>query len=118
MAKVPDRYVLTGQVLRRLRKEKGFTLEELAERAEISVSYLSHIERGTRQAPLTTLESLAQILGLGLYDLFTQAAGAPTARETPSTYDAKIQTILKTLTEKEKKGLHGLLKQFHRHGGR
>ena len=55
MGKTPDSYALAGQALRRLRREKGFTLEEMAERAEISVSYLSHIERGTRQACVTRL---------------------------------------------------------------
>lgn len=113
MGKTPDSYSLAGQALRRLRKERGFTLEELAERAEISVSYLSHIERGTRQAPLTTLESLAQILGMNLYELFSPASSVST-HEKPSTYDAKIQGMIKKMTEKEKKSLHGLLKQFHR----
>lgn len=113
MAKTPNSYLVTGQALRHLRKEKGFTLEELAERAEISVSFLSHIERGTRQAPLTTLESLAQILGTNLYELFAPSS-AVSSREKPSTYDAKIQGLLKKMTEKEKKSLHGLLKQFHK----
>ena len=113
MPKEPARYAAIGSGLKRLRKEKGFTLEELAEKAEISTSYLSHIERGTRQAPLTTLESLAQILGASLYELFTPSS-AVTAHEKPSTYDSKIKSMLKHLTEKEKKSLHGLLKQFHK----
>ncbi len=113
MTKETDRYAAIGGELKRLRKEKGFTLEELAERAEISTSYLSHIERGTRQAPLTTLESLAHILGANLYELFAPPS-AVTAREKPSTYDAKIRNMLKHLTEREKKSLHGLLKQFHK----
>jgi transcriptional regulator with XRE-family HTH domain len=112
MAKTANSYIIVGQALRRLRKEKGFTLEDLAERAEISVSFLSHIERGTRQAPLTTLESLAGILGANLYDLFAQPPSASMAKEAPSTYDSKIKNLLKKLTEKEKKSLHGLLKQF------
>jgi transcriptional regulator with XRE-family HTH domain len=113
MGKTSNSYIITGQALRQLRKEKGFTLEELAERADISVSYLSHIERGTRQAPLTTLELLAQILGINLYELFAPSSAAAT-REKPSTYDTKIKSILKKMTEKEKKGLHGLLKQIHK----
>lgn len=103
---------MIGQSLRRLRKEKGFTLEELAERAEMSVSYLSHIERGTRKAPLGELESLAEVLGANLYTLFARPSSVHNAKEKPSTYDVKITTILKKLTEKEKKNLHGLLKQF------
>jgi transcriptional regulator with XRE-family HTH domain len=113
MAKKPNSYVAAGSALRQLRKDKGFTLEELAERAEISVSYLSLIERGTRQPPLTKLESLAHILGVNLYELFAPSSSG-TTREKPSTYDTKIKHLLKGMTEKEKKSLHGLLKQFHR----
>lgn len=113
MAKNPNSYVTAGSALKRLRKERGFTLEELAERAEISTSYLSHIERGTRQAPLVTLENLARILGVNFYELFAPSSVAST-QEKPSTYDTKIKNMLKHLSEKEKKGLHGLLKQFHK----
>lgn len=113
MAKNQNSYIVAGSALKRLRKEKGFTLEELAERAEISTSYLSHIERGTRQAPLSTLENLAQVLGINFYDLFAPSS-VVTTQEKPSTYDAKIKGILKQLSEKEKKSLHGLLKQFHK----
>lgn len=113
MPKRSQTYVQAGTALRRLRKQKGFTLEELAERAEISVSFLSHIERGTRQAPLDTLETLAHILGLNLYELFAPSS-APAAKERPSSYETKIQGLLKGLSEREKKSLHGLLKQFHK----
>ena len=113
MAKNSSSYVSVGLALKKLRKEKGFTLEELAERAEISTSYLSHIERGTRQAPLSTLESLAHILGVNLYELFAPSS-VVAVHEKPSTYDAKIKGMLKQMNEKEKKSLHGLLKHFHK----
>jgi transcriptional regulator with XRE-family HTH domain len=115
MKKINNIYAAAGGALRRLRKDKGFTLEELSERAEISVSYLSHIERGTRQAPLTTLEILARILGINLYDLFAPEKGPkPTARETHSPYDAKITGLLPDLSESQKKNIHGLIKGMRR----
>jgi transcriptional regulator with XRE-family HTH domain len=116
MKKTVDIYANAGAALRHLRKEKGYTLEELSERAEISLSYLSHIERGTRQAPLTTLEILARILGINLYDLFAPA-GAPakqTFRETRSSYDAKITGLLKNLSEGQKKNIHGLIQEIQK----
>jgi len=113
MKKSDDIYVQAGVALRHLRKEKGFTLDELSERAEISLSYLSHIERGTRQAPLTTLETLTRILGINLYDLFAPKAPAKSrARESRSSYDTKIKGLLKTLSESQKKNIHGLLKEI------
>ncbi len=46
------------------------TQETLAEKADISVSFLSMIERGERSAHLDTLSSLADALGVPLEDLF------------------------------------------------
>ena len=107
-------YIAAGKALRRLRQEKGLTLQDLSERAEISISYLSHIERGTRQSPLTTLENLAQILGVNLYELFNPPQAENVLRENPSPYDAKIKSLLKGLSDSQKKSFHHLLKEFHK----
>lgn len=48
-----------GRRVRQLRMLAGMTQERLAERAEISVSFLSMIERGERSPHLETLEKLA-----------------------------------------------------------
>lgn len=47
------------------------TQEELASRAEISVSFLSMIERGERAPHLETLAKLATALQVPLTELFT-----------------------------------------------
>jgi transcriptional regulator with XRE-family HTH domain len=52
-----------GQRLRELREVSG-TQEEVAERAGFSGKYVSEIERGLRDPPLTTLERIA-VDGLG-----------------------------------------------------
>ncbi len=46
------------------------TQETLAERANISVSFLSMIERGERSAHIDTLSSLADALGVSIDELF------------------------------------------------
>lgn len=48
------------------------TQERLAERAEISVSFLSMIERGERSPHLETLDRLALGLEVGVEVLFRQ----------------------------------------------
>ena len=65
-----------GQRIRELRTERPerWTQEELADRAKISVSFLSMIERGERVAHVETLESLARSLGVRLSDLFVEPA--------------------------------------------
>lgn len=39
-------YYEIGQRIRRFRKARGFSQEELAEKADISVTHMSHIETG------------------------------------------------------------------------
>ena len=52
-----------GMRIKRQRKIKGWTQDELAERANVSISFLGHIERGTRKAGMETLVKLANALG-------------------------------------------------------
>lgn len=64
-----------GQRIRELRTQRPerWTQEDLAERAKISVSFLSMIERGERVAHVETLEALAGALGVSLSELFSSA---------------------------------------------
>jgi len=59
-----------GRRIRELRTALSFTQEELAERAAISVSFLSMIERAERVPHLKTLSALSNALGLTLSQLF------------------------------------------------
>ena len=62
-----------GPRLRRVRKERGVTLTDLAERTGISKSTLSRLENGQRRPSLELLLPLAQAYGVPLDDL----VGAP-----------------------------------------
>jgi transcriptional regulator with XRE-family HTH domain len=55
----------------RTQRPERWTQEDLAERAKISVSFLSMIERGERVAHVETLASLAESLGVTLSELFS-----------------------------------------------
>jgi len=55
--------------LKARRLAKKLSQEDLAEKAGISVSYVSMLERGQRSPPLDTLESLAKALGVRAVDL-------------------------------------------------
>jgi transcriptional regulator with XRE-family HTH domain len=68
-----------GQRLKHLRRVRGYTQEQLAERIEISPKYLSSIERGAENPTLDLLGRLAQGLQVELYELFqvTPDAGQP-----------------------------------------
>ena len=59
-----------GRRLRELRKERGWRLEDLAERTNLSRPYLSRLEGGERQPSLGALFSVAQAYGVTLSSLF------------------------------------------------
>lgn len=64
-----------GQRIRELRTQRPerWTQEDLADRAKISVSFLSMIERGERVAHVETLAAIAEALGVTLSELFAGA---------------------------------------------
>jgi transcriptional regulator with XRE-family HTH domain len=62
-----------GFAVKMRRDELGLTQEELAERARIHRTYLSDVERGTRNISLINIELLASALGLSMADLLRLA---------------------------------------------
>ncbi|MEX8510378.1 MAG: helix-turn-helix domain-containing protein [Leptothrix ochracea] len=53
-----------GHALKLTRSAKGLSLETLAERAELSQSYLSMIESGKREPTLSSIQKIATALGV------------------------------------------------------
>ena len=49
--------------IRKFRKERRLTQEQLAERANISPAFVGHIERGEKKASLETMSRLVMVLG-------------------------------------------------------
>lgn len=64
-----------GQRVRWLRGEHGLTQEQLAERAGISVDFLSLIERGRSSPSFENLDELADALEVSVADLFSFEGG-------------------------------------------
>ena len=61
-----------GTRLRCIRLDKHLTVRELAQRAEVSVSYIYAIEAGARGRNIRTLQRIATALGVSLTDLWPQ----------------------------------------------
>ncbi|MDE0511194.1 MAG: XRE family transcriptional regulator [Gammaproteobacteria bacterium] len=61
---------MLGETIRRARKKKNLSVQELSGIAEISVSMLSRIENGHTSASLSTLKSLSDALNISLANLF------------------------------------------------
>lgn len=55
--------------VRILRKAKGWSQEELADRASIHRTFVSQIERATKRSTIDTVEKVAKALGVSCGDL-------------------------------------------------
>ena len=66
----PDIRERFGFAVKSRREVLGLTQEELAHRAKIHRTYLSDVERGTRNLSLINIERLAIALEIGLPSLF------------------------------------------------
>uniref|UniRef100_UPI000623E52F helix-turn-helix domain-containing protein n=1 Tax=Allosalinactinospora lopnorensis TaxID=1352348 RepID=UPI000623E52F len=79
---------LIGGALRRARTEQGRTLREVAETAQVSLPYLSEIERGRKEPSSEVLAAVYRALGLRLVDLVgdlrTELAAIPGTVARPS----------------------------------
>jgi transcriptional regulator with XRE-family HTH domain len=64
-----DWRVIVGRNVRRLRKARGLTQEQLAFEAEIDLTYLGGIERGQRNPSLLVMARIATSLSVRLPDL-------------------------------------------------
>lgn len=58
-----------GQALRAERIDQGLTLREVSAAAQVSLGYLSEIERGQKEASSELLLAICQALNIGLADL-------------------------------------------------
>ena len=62
-----------GAAIRERRKAQSLTLAQMAERANVSLGYLSQIELGKNSASIETLYRISLGLGVRMADLFEQA---------------------------------------------
>lgn len=66
-----------AESLREERTRAGLTLEQLAQRAELSTAHLSRLESGDRQPSVAALIALSRALGVSMSTLLGERRGAP-----------------------------------------
>ncbi|GIN73218.1 transcriptional regulator [Bacillus sp. J14TS2] len=65
---------MIGKKIKQIRRQKGLTLTELAERAGIAKSNLSNIERNVNQNPsIQVMEKIAEVLGVDVRSLLSSS---------------------------------------------
>lgn len=87
-----------------IRKEKGMTQQQLAEKLYITDKAVSKWERGLSFPDITILKSLAEILELDVSELLNCKKGKKEDIDIQKIVDEKIQEIEKLRKEKTKKG--------------
>jgi len=74
-----------GELVRRLRRERGYSQEDFSFRVGLHQTYVSSIERGERNVTIQTADRIAGAFGLTLTELFAElerSASAGPRRET------------------------------------
>lgn len=62
--------------IRQVREDKGLSLQDVSRRSGVSVSYLSEIERGTKQPAAKTVEKLTSALGISREQVTKNTGGS------------------------------------------
>jgi len=79
-----------GRAIKQLRLERAITQQELANRAKLHRTYISDVERGTRNLTITCLDQIAAALESPLSEIFKRVEAAedlPFENKTPARSD-------------------------------
>ena len=76
MAAVPQKRLADyiGLTVRKLRSDRGFTLQALADESGVSKSYLGDIEKGRKNPTTDVIEAIAEALSVPARELLYHAA--------------------------------------------
>jgi len=85
-----------GQNIKNLRSHRQYSQAELAEKADISIIYLSNIERGKKFPKPAILSQIAEGLDVEIYELF-KTNNIPAVQNVNKKY---INRISKDITQK------------------
>ena len=101
--------ILLGKLIRNLRKQKGLSLRQVAEKVSVSFVNIAHIENGRIATSEEVIKELAKALD---YDVAKLLAAADSVNEDIKNIIKKLPTAVpeflrtaKNLTEKEWKDL-------------
>ena len=98
-------YYKIGQQIRKLRKAHGFSQEELAEKVDISVTNMSHIETGNTKLSLPVFLDIAQVLEVSTDELLGESG-----YESSSKALSEIAAVLECCSAKEAKVIAEIVK--------
>lgn len=73
-----------GERLRAYRVQRGWSQEELAERADLHTTYIGQLERGEKNATIESISKVAAALNISLSKLFENISLTSGEKDIPS----------------------------------
>lgn len=98
-------YRLIGSRIKEKRKLCGFTQEVLSEKLDVTVGYISQVERGITKISLDLLAAISDILKCDIAELITEASFASTHYLSNELY-----SMIEKLSPQDKKLLSDFVK--------
>ncbi len=96
-----------GKKIRQIRKEKGFSQEELSEKIDISPRHMCTIENGNSFPSIETFIKIAEILDININDFFNLNV------ESNDNLRAEIYSLIQTSTVQELKLIQNIITAIH-----
>jgi transcriptional regulator with XRE-family HTH domain len=102
-----------GKNIKLIRNQRQYSQELLAEKADISITFLSNIERGLKYPKPAVLSQIAESLGVEVYELFKTNSKPNIAPIIVRNDSKKMLTKLsKAMTRKVNNAMEGVFKDF------
>lgn len=100
-------FKLIGKRIQNKRKSLKKTQEELAEYLDVSVGYVSNMERGTTKISLTTLVNISDFLGCDVSDLVSKVS-----TNADNYLTSELNDLINSLSNREKSTVLTLLQAY------
>lgn len=98
-------YKVIGERLKKARKEKHLTQEELSEKMDISIAFLSRIERGSSHINLKRLSQICNILGITEGEILNGVSSKSTKY-----LDSEFANLLKNCSAEKQRLIYDIAK--------
>tara|TARA_B100000678_G_scaffold108885_1_gene91227 strand:+ start:822 stop:1205 length:384 start_codon:yes stop_codon:yes gene_type:complete len=105
-----------GRLIFQLRRERGWTQKDLAEKTEMHPNHVSRMEKDKMQPRRSTLEKIAEVFEIGVEDLLalaekdTRVLGQQLSEEDPEL--AALMSQVPLLTDEQKEALRVFLRSM------
>lgn len=98
-------YAVIGERLKKARKAKKLTQEDLAEQLDVSIAFLSRIERGSSQVNLKRLTQICEILEISEGDILNGVSS-----KSNKYLDSEFADLLKNCSSEKQKLIYDVAK--------